>query len=280
MWRLDVVYDFHARGQVSTKLTVDLALCDGQRNNLLSLMSPQIEVLWFLDATGRCPIAGETDGGMVALVALVTLASAAQLLRSLVGAGLGTVSFVRALRFQATEAAAVGGVGVAVTREESVPLLTLSSPLTGPRSRTWEVEMSSTTPIPAARSTSDVVDERGKALTRAESQRSLVDGFARPLAPELPSTPLRVIDVLPLLRAWDVLAVACETVLLSYCASVLASAAAGSGVDLSERGWQLPLAVAAAGLWFSTMRFLEYDPLFYAGVVTLEKVCWAPRLVW
>lgn len=223
---------------------------------------------------------------MVALVMLVALASAAQLLHSLVGAGLSAVAFVRALHFQATEATALGcEAGAVEGREESVPLLTAAapiastSPLAGPR-RTGEVEMSATTPL---RSTPEERTESSKVPSRAGGAQSNGGQFEGPSLPAtltLPPAPLRALDMLPLLRVWDALAMACDTVLLSYCGSVLASAATGSGVDLSERGWQLPLAVAATGLWFATMRFLEYDPLFYAGVVTLEQVWWAVQESW
>ena len=60
-----------------------------------------------------------------------------------------------------------------------------------------------------------------------------------------PPEPLVLLDAFRLVDAWDVLAAACELMLLAYCCSLLASVAIGEGLDLSERGWQLPLAAAA-----------------------------------
>ena len=235
---------------------------------------------------------------MVGLVAAVAALAAAQLVRALVEAAVGAVAFARAYRFQATDISGLldGVAGALRSGEEAVPLLAAGLPAsppggamrregggnansnakargapptsTPPRGNTGrgEVEMSAAKRLIAAE---DVVVEDPATPGPVPLVRipSMPDAALPP-----PPEPLVLLDAFRLVDAWDVLAAACELMLLAYCCSLLASVAIGEGLDLSERGWQLPLAAAATGLWLSTFRFLEHDPLFYAGVLTLQEV--------
>ena len=267
-------------------------------------------MLWYIDTVGRCPVAGDADSSMYAIILIAALVSAAQLLRAILEGSSVVRRFAIAYRFQQK----------LVSQMYSAPVDRLhGKDGTQPNGADLQAQMSSVNlrygvvhgslmsessglelpvtpqPIPAGGAEVSLggrIDNTPASVllastgTGTPSVSAMSKGSGHPHAlkdsnpsvamsqlNESPISPtlLRLVDLLQLVRGWDALTFVCEALLLTYCVSLLSSASAGTGLDFAERGWQLPLAGASTGLWLAILKFLDYDPLFYASILTLEQ---------
>jgi hypothetical protein len=281
-------------------------------SGLLLTHFSQIEVLWFFTMIRRGQQPQGTNVGILTITILTTVLLAAQLAQRLFFGSAALIRFCRAYSLQQIQIRAAlhistlaSGVPVALNSgsfHSSVAAFEVEQSLAQARRAVpWSRDRLAGTSIdtpasdhvnlasgpssdrdrvqPAIAATgsiqrgaaSDGLPKTSGAASHAAAAAEVVAAAA--LDSNLNSSLVLSWRHLPqLIRGWDALAFVCEMVLFWYCIFTLVASSHGWGVDVAVNGWQLPLALSAAGLWLATLRFLEYDPKFYGNVLTLQKV--------